>query len=221
MTDEDLKKFLTDPLNDENAPDRKFVIDYLKGQPIPLKFLDVGCGTGNMYITLKNSMLQFEYLGVDKTLKMVEFACRRFPHDQAWYIEGAVYEQPPEAKFIQGDIHSLPFPDRSWNVVYCRHVLDHLPGYEKALSELTRVCSDCLIICLLNQLADKQQIKVIGKPPSQTDPKQFSEHYLNTYPRKPFMEMLKNQGFSVVEDRLIQVGGFFKFYQLIIAKRIA
>jgi len=213
MTDEDLKKFLTDPMNDENAPDRAFVIDYLKRQPlkwdylfhhpIPLIFLDVGSGTGNMYLTLKNSTLQFKYLGVDRTKNMVEFAQRRFP----------------EAKFIQGDIHSLPFPDRSWNVVYCRHVLDHLPGYEKALSELARVCSDCLIICLLNQLADKQQIKVIGKPPSQTDPKQFSEHYLNTYPRKPFMEMLKNQGFNVVVDQLIQVGGFFKFYQLIIARR--
>jgi len=213
LREEDLKKFLTDPMNDENAPDRVFIINYLKGQPIALKFLDVGSGTGNMYLTLKNSMLQFEYLGVDKTEKMVEFARKRFPPS------GLPQDHSPETKFIHADIYSLPFPDRSWKVVYCRHVLDHLSGYEKALAELARVCDDCLVICLLNQLADKQQIKVIGKPPEQTKQGEFSEHYLNIYPRKPFMEALDKLGFSVKADQLIQVGGYFKFYHLIIARR--
>jgi len=205
MTDEDLKKFLTDSLNNENAPDRVFVINYLKGQPIPLQFLDVGSGTGNMYLTLKNSMLQFVYVGVDKTSKMVNFSKKRFPEEKSM--------------FIQGDIYDLKFPDRMWKVVYCRHVLDHLLGYEKALTELARVCSDCLIICLLKPLADKQEIKVIGKPPTLTKPGEFSEHFLNTYPRKPFMEKLNQLGFSILVDQLIQVGGFFKFYHLIIARR--
>jgi ubiquinone/menaquinone biosynthesis C-methylase UbiE len=204
MSDADLKKFLTDPCNNENAPDRKLVIDYLKGQPIPLRFLDVGSGTGNMYLTMKQSGMEFEYVGVDKTLKMVEFARKRFP----------------EAKFVQGDIHSLPFPDRSWQILYVRHVLDHLPGYEGALSELARVCSDCLIICLLKPLADKQEIKVIGKPPEQTEPGEFSEHYLNTYARKPFMEMLENLGFCIAVDKLVDVGGYFKRYEVIIARRL-
>jgi ubiquinone/menaquinone biosynthesis C-methylase UbiE len=205
MSDEDLQKFLTDSMNNENAPDRVFVINYLKEQHIPLQILDVGSGTGNMYLALKNSMLQFVYVGVDRTRKMVNFAKKRFP----------------EAKpmFIQGDIYDLGFPDRMWKVVYCRHVLDHLPGYEKELAELTRVCSDCLVICLLSQLADKQEIKVIGKPPSQTIKGEFSQHFLNTYPRKPFMEALDKLGFNVKVDRLIQVGGYFKFYHLIIARR--
>jgi ubiquinone/menaquinone biosynthesis C-methylase UbiE len=206
MSDEDLKKFLTDERNNENAPDRVFVINYLKEQAIPVQILDVGSGTGNMYLALKKSVQDYVYVGVDKTVKMVNFAKKRFPE--------------AKSKFIQGDIHDLGFPDKMWKVVYCRHVLDHLNGYEKALSELARVCSDCLVICLLNQLADKQQIKVIGKPPSQTAPNQFSEHFLNTYPRKQFTEALKNLGFNVVVDQLIQVGGFFKFYHLIIARRV-
>jgi len=202
LSNDDLKKFLTDPMNDENAPDRAFVINYLKQNFKKVRFLDVGSGTGNQYLSLKQSGLDFEYLGVDKTQKMVEFASKRFP----------------EAKFIQGDIYSLPFPDRSWNVVYARHIIDHLSGYEGALSELARTCSDCLIICLLNPLADKQEIKVIGKPPSQTKPGEFSEHFLNTYARKPFMEVLKNSGFDVAVSKLIEVGGFFGNYEVIIAK---
>jgi len=204
LSDEDLKKFLTDPMNDENAPDRVSVIDYLRHNFKKVRLLDVGCGTGNEYLSLKQSGLDFEYLGVDKTLKMVEFARKRFP----------------EAKFVQDDINDLHLPDRSWPIVYCRHVIDHLPGYEKALAELARVCDDCLIICLLKSLADKQEIKVIGKPPEQTKPGEFSEHFLNTYPRKPFMQTLEKLGFNVVVDKLIEVGGFFKLYEVIIARRV-
>ncbi|GAI73124.1 unnamed protein product, partial [marine sediment metagenome] len=105
--------------------------------------------------------------------------------------------------FIQGDVHELLFPDRSWQIVYARHLLVHLPGYEKALVELARVCSDCLIICLLYPLADKQQIRVEGEPPDQTKPSDFSEHYLNTYKREPFMGAIKNLGFDVVMDKMV------------------
>ncbi|MBA7694500.1 hypothetical protein ES703_103111 [subsurface metagenome] len=77
-----------------------------------------------------------------------------------------------------------------------------------------------MIICLLKPLADKQEIRVIGKPPAQTKPDdEFSEHYLNTYARKPFMETLNNLGFDVVMDKMVEVGGYFGKYELIIARR--
>lgn len=203
LSEERLREFLSDPKNNENAPDRKIVIDYLGKNFVKPSFLDVGCGTGHQYLALKQSLMSFDYCGMDKTEKMVEFARSRFP----------------EAKFIQGDVHQLPFADRSWPVVYCRHVLAHLPGYGRTLSEIARVCSDCLIICLLIPLDAKGQIKVEGKPPDQTKPGEFSEHYLNTYERGPFMDALKNLGFNVAVDKLIGVGGYFKYYGLIIARR--
>lgn len=203
LDDEALKKFLTDPTNNENAPDRKLVIDYLRDNFHFIGFLDVGCGPGHQYLALKQSGIDFNYLGVDKTQKMIDFARSRFP----------------EAKFVEGDINKLEMGDQSWPIVGCRHVLEHLPGYEKALSELARVCSDCLIICLCKPLAGKQEIRVIGKPPEQTTNNEFSEHYLNQYARGPFMKTLKDFGFNVVVDKLVEVGGFFKNYELIIARR--
>ncbi len=204
LSEERLRQFLTDPLNDENAPDRKIVIDFLGRNFRESSILDVGCGTGHQYLALKQSGMEFDYCGVDKTKKMVDFARRRFP----------------DAHFYVGDIHNLPSPARSWQVVYVRHVFTHLSGYKKALAEVTKACSDCLIICLLKPLADKQEIKVIGKPPAQTKPDEFSEHYLNTYARWQFMEILKKRlGFDVVMDEMVEVGGFFKNYELIIARR--
>ena len=203
LSEERLREFLTDPLNNQNASDRKIAIGYLGKNFAKPSFLDVGCGTGHQYLALKQSSMSIDYCGVDKTEKMVDFAKKRFP----------------EAKFIQGDIHKLQFQDRSWPVVYVRHVLVHLPGYIGALTEAARVCSDCLIICLLKPLADKGQIRVIGKPPDQTKPENFSEHYLNTYKREPFMGAIKNLGFDVIMDEMVEVGGYFKNYELIIARR--
>lgn len=202
---ERLREFLTDPHNNENAKDRKIVTSYLKENFDKLRFLDVGSGTGHQYLALKQSGMEFEYLGVDKTEKMIEFARKRFS----------------EAKFIQGDIYKLPFQDRSWPVVYVRHVFTHLPGYKDALTEVSRVTKDYLIICLLYPLADRQQIRVVGEPPDQTKPRDFSEHYLNKYERNSFMEALKNLGFNVTVDKLVEVGGYFKYYELIIARRRA
>ncbi len=203
LSEERLREFLSDPINNEGALDRKIVIDYLREHFDKPRLLDVGCGTGFMYLALKKSGMDFEYLGVDKTEKMVEFAKKRFP----------------EANFAVGDIYKLQFPDRSWDVVYCRHIFTHLPGYEEALAEVARVTKDCLIVCLLYPLADKQQIKVEGGPPDQTKPNEFSEHYLNTYAREPFMETLKSLRFDVVMDKLVEVGGYFGRYGLIIARR--
>jgi len=203
LSEERLRSFLADPTNNEHALDRKIAIDYLLKNFVKIKLLDVGCGTGHQYLTLRKLLPTFEYLGVDKTQKMVDFAKRRFP----------------DADFIHGDIHDLPFPDRSWPIVYCRHVLAHLPSYKRALTELARVCSDCLIICLLFPLADTTRITVVGDPPDKVPQGAFSRHYLNVYAREPFMAMLKEQGFDLAMGCHVEVSGFFKRFELIAARR--
>ena len=40
----------------------------------------------------------------------------------------------------EGSVEALPFADASVDLVYCRHVLEHLPSYRQALSEMWRVC---------------------------------------------------------------------------------
>lgn len=203
MDDGFLGRFLIDPRNNENAPDRKIVIDYLTKNAIERDLLDVGSGTGNMYLALKKAGEYFGYLGVDKTRKMIDFARKRFP----------------EAHFIEGDVYELPLDNSSWPVVYIRHVFAHLSGYEKALAEVARVCSDCLAICLLKPLGDREQIKIVGKPFSQVGAGRFSEHYLNQYAREPFIAQLKDGGFTVDMDKRVDIGGYFQEYELIIARR--
>lgn len=45
----------------------------------------------------------------------------------------------PNLTFIQGDAHALPFPDSSFDLVYCRYLLEHVADPVRVLSQARRV----------------------------------------------------------------------------------
>ena len=45
----------------------------------------------------------------------------------------------PNLEFVHGDAHTLPFADESFDLVYGRYVLEHLPDPQRALREMRRV----------------------------------------------------------------------------------
>ena len=47
---------------------------------------------------------------------------------------------------VQGDLTKLPFPDNSFDVVFCSEVLEHIPAVEKACSEIVRVARHEVLI---------------------------------------------------------------------------
>jgi SAM-dependent methyltransferase len=47
---------------------------------------------------------------------------------------------------VQGDITSLDFPDRFFDIVFCTEVLEHVPALEKACAELMRVANHVIIV---------------------------------------------------------------------------
>jgi malonyl-CoA O-methyltransferase len=83
-----------------------------------LRLLDAGCGTGRRLRDCGAASA----VGVDLSPEMLAAG----PCD-------------PEVRTLVGDVRDLPVPDRSFDVVWCRLVIGHLPDCRPAYRELARV----------------------------------------------------------------------------------
>lgn len=52
----------------------------------------------------------------------------------------------PDVEFKDGRIDKIPYADGTFDIVYCRHVIEHLPGYEEAVKEMFRVSRGVVVI---------------------------------------------------------------------------
>lgn len=84
--------------------------------------LSVGCGTGEEAAALATT-LGLSVTGVDMAAEFSEQAGRY-------------------AKLVRGDATALDFPDASFDLVYCYHVLEHIPSPVDAVLEMARVLRD-------------------------------------------------------------------------------
>ncbi len=90
--------------------------------------LEAGAGLGLDCVQFSNLSHPFRYQGIEPSAAMRAASTKiaeQFGHD--------------EFPIIAGDITDIPFDDASFELVYCRHVLEHLPRFEPALTEMLRV----------------------------------------------------------------------------------
>jgi ubiquinone/menaquinone biosynthesis C-methylase UbiE len=100
--------------------------------------LDVGCGEGFL---LEHLPPVDSYIGVDysdESIKLAKVQSSKFK----------VQNDSLKCKvdFRQADVYKLPFGDKSFDLVTCLEVLEHLDNYEKALQEIRRVAKKHVIL---------------------------------------------------------------------------
>jgi len=94
--------------------------------------LDVGCGDG---FGMRYMQALAEAIhGCDKSRRMLD-----------------ANPAGPE-NLTQCDAYELPWPDGSFEMVYCWELLHHLARPEIALAEMTRVATTCVVVCEPNCL---------------------------------------------------------------------
>lgn len=128
--------------------------------------VDIGSGAASEYYGYKHDQYDIDYTGLDSCKHLIEF------------------NQGKGIKMVEGNLEDpLPLLDNSYEVVYCRGVLEHLTNYKIAINEFIRS-------------AEKEV--VIGwfiKPGNEEDQINYWEEeglYHNKYNKQKIEELLKN-----------------------------
>ena len=93
--------------------------------------LDVGCGNGFILNNLKKINKYKKLVGLDISLEALKFV---------------------QTEKRQGSIENIPFEDKSFDLVVCLEVLEHLPEkiFQKGILELQRVSKKYILITVPN-----------------------------------------------------------------------
>lgn len=92
--------------------------------------LDIGCGTGILYEVLSEEGYKGSYAGTDLSNDMLEVGRKRYKGIDLRAM----------------DCEKLEFPSRSFDVVFMRSVLHHIPNPVTAIKEMRRVARKTIII---------------------------------------------------------------------------
>lgn len=126
---------LVNVLSNPNDQERNEIRSILQ-QSGAKKILDAGCGPATELTSYKTHGLNVEYLGMDRSVYMLDIAKDRHP----------------KAKFIKGDITQVPFRDNTFDAVLLKHVLEHLPNYRQAVIEGVRTSKGIIVIDFFHKL---------------------------------------------------------------------
>lgn len=149
-------------------------------------FLDYGAGSGTTFEALRDDKEidwfgkpGFFYCGLDIIPKNTEWCKQKFGN--------MFFEYNPS-------IHKIDQPDQSWDVVYSRHVVDHMESFEKAMDEHKRVAKKLVIVILWTGLldSDEHEIKNIVDHRGLPTEKLYPNEYTNNYSRKKVLEYLNS-----------------------------
>jgi ubiquinone/menaquinone biosynthesis C-methylase UbiE len=92
-----------------------------------MELLSVGCGPGVILRAICALYPWVRGTGIDISPERVQEAIRK-------------NSENPRTRFVCGDAHAMQFPAGSFDLVYCRMLLQYLRNKERAVEEMVRVC---------------------------------------------------------------------------------
>lgn len=101
-----------------------------------MRVLDAGCGEG---------VLSWYLAERGATVVAMDISRPNLENAKKFLEKKGVADR---VTLVQGDAERLPFPDASFDLAVSSHVLEHLPDFDKGLSEIRRVTKGPAIVAL-------------------------------------------------------------------------
>lgn len=144
----------------------------LAGNGLPVaSVLEVGCGTGAVITEMARRRVGQRHVGIDMTN----------PQDHMDPVARAT-----DIEFMQYDGSRLPFADKSFDLVYASHVVEHVTDPRSFLAELKRTARCCVfteVPCELHWRADRNALQ-----------RTLDIGHINAYTPESYMLLLQTAG---------------------------
>lgn len=141
--------------------------------------LEIGCGQGVGARIIFDLLSPEKYVGIDLDPRMIRRANKRAA-------------DLPNARFSEGDVSNLEFPDASFDLVVDFGILHHVPNWRSALAEIHRVLNIGGEF-LFEDLPTETWERGIGRPF-----KKIADHpYDQIFGKQEFVDELANLGLDV------------------------
>jgi len=157
-----------------------FSLRHLLGKPAGSKFLDLGCGVGVVSLLAAKDGFEVYALEIDKS---------QLSYERHRKVNFAV-------NLVMAAGQRLPFRKGSFDVVYCCHVLEHIPDDSSALTDMHNVLKDdgVLLLALPNIFNLSTRFKRKLKRRSHF----ISREHLREYNKEELIVFLNNHGFHIL-----------------------
>jgi len=161
------------------------ILDYLNVATV----LDVGCGLAYDYAFYKSLKLPIVYYGADITPEFLDEVKDKYPKLAENDRIGR-----PRLYYCRGQ--ELPIPDSSFDVVSCRHLLEHVPNPRLIVREMNRVSKKWVMITWFH-LQKSTRIDHIVKGERRA-------LFNNYYSRKSSRRMIEKIGLELVKQKRVR-----------------
>lgn len=161
--------------NGPSHPSQLYLIEkYVKPN---MTFLDYGSGSATTWEAIKDKgyVDPFDYLGVDVIEKNTKWCQENFPETYFKY---------------NPTLHKIDEKSKSFDVVYSRHVVDHMNSFEEAMDEHCRVARKLVLVVFWMPMStsSEHQIKNIVD-----QGKVYENEYTNSYSREKVMKWVHDK----------------------------
>lgn len=196
------------------TPKLAFIRECLEGRMgrrlSELSILDVGAGNG--FFT--------------------HYLLEAFGHVTAMDFSERILAANPASVKVLGDVNSLPFPDRSFDVVLCSNLLHHVVHPQKAVDEMARVADAALVVSEPNR-NNPLMFSFGALIPSERGTLKFNQRFLKTLvtSASPVLRLVSTRtqgimvpnkvpGWAVPFVRTLEPFLFPRMYLLSVAERV-
>lgn len=136
--------------------------------------LDAGCNTGVEGYRLFKKGYKGSYIGVDNNRKAIQYAKQNLSEFK-------------DVNLFPFDLNDIPFPDKYFDIILIKDVIEHQKNYYDILFELTRLTKKYLILSLFIKLSAANDDTIVLHPDG---------YYLNKYSRNSLANFFTKRGFK-------------------------